>query len=241
MSRTRSSPPISASFRSIRAQGQGKIAVDGSGAVPSIAINLAMSGVQLEPLLVAAAGTDRLTGTAKLTFDAAGSGKSQRAIISALGGKGAIDVANGQLKGVNLIALAESATSSLTGVKGDNSTGFTSLTGTFTITNGVVKNTDLQLKSGVIPIDGAGTINLPNRTVDYRVTVSLAGAIGVPVLVSGPWENLSYRPDLAGALQGAVKAPGQLMNQLRSLGGTSGGSAGGSGNPADMLKNLFGK
>ena len=112
-----------------KGQGQGKITIDGSGTVPRSPSILAMTGVQLDPLLVAAAGTDRMTGMAKLTFDAAGSGKSQRALISALGGKGAIDVANGQLKGVNLIALAESATSSLTGVKGDNRTDFTSLTG----------------------------------------------------------------------------------------------------------------
>jgi AsmA protein len=222
-------------------EGQGKITADGSGAVPSVAVTLAMSGVQLEPLLEAAAGTDRVSGTAKLNFDAAGSGKSQRALISALNGKGAIVVANGQLKGVNLIALAESATSSLTGVSGDSRTDFASLSGTFTITNGVVKNDDLQLKSGIIPITGAGTVNLPNRAVDYRVTVSLAGAIGVPVLVSGPWDNLSYRPDLAGVLQGAAKAPGQLMDQLRSLGKPGAGAGSGGGNPVDVLKNLFGK
>ena len=226
-------------------EGQGKVAVDGSGAVPSIAVTLALSGVQLEPLLVAAAGTDRITGTGKLNFDIAGSGKSQRALVSALNGTGALAIANGQLKGANLIALAANATSSLTGVTSNGATDFSSLSGTFTITNGIVKNDDLQLKSGIIPITGAGTVNLPNRTVDYRVTVSLAGAIGVPVLVTGPWDDLSYRPDLAGALSGvatgAVKAPGQLMDQLRALGGKAGAGASGSGNPADMLKNLFGK
>ncbi len=153
-------------------------------------------------LLTAAAGTDRLSGNGKLTLDVAGSGKSQRALINALNGKGALDVTNGQLKGVNLIALAENATSALTGVNGDNRTDFGSMTGTFTITNGIAHNNDLQLKSGIIPITGAGTVDLPNRTVDYKVTVSLAGAIGVPVLITRPWGNNSYKPDLAGALHG---------------------------------------
>ena len=226
-------------------EGQGKVTVDGGGDVPSLAVNLALSGVQLEPLLVAAAGTDRVTGTGKLNFDIAGSGKSQRALVSALNGKGALAVDNGQLKGVNLIALAENATSSLTGATSNSGTDFSSLTGTFTMTNGIVKNDDLRLKSGLIPITGAGTVDLPKRTVDYRVTVSLAGAIGVPILVSGPWDNLSYRPDLAGVLSGAAtgaaKVPGQLIDQLRALGDKAGAGASGSGNPADMLKNLFGK
>jgi AsmA protein len=229
--------------------GTGKIAVDGSGAAPSLTIGMAMSGVQLQPLLVAAAGTDRMSGTAKLNFDVAGSGKSQRAIISALGGKGALDVANGQLKGVNLIALAENATKSLTGVSGNDSTNFGALTGTFTITHGIVKNDDLKLTSGLTPINGAGTVSLPDRSVDYRVTVSLAGAVGVPVIVSGPWDNLSYRPDLVGAatgiVTGAVKAPGQLLNTLRGAapGSGSGSSSSGSssGSPLDSLKGLFGK
>ncbi len=231
--------------------GTGKIALDGSGAVPSLTIGMAMSGVQLQPLLVAAAGTDRMSGTAKLNFDVAGTGKSQRAIISALNGKGAIDVVNGELKGVNLIALAENATKSLTGLSSNDGTKFGALTGTFTITNGIVKNDDLKLTSGVIPITGAGTVNLPSRSVDYRVVVSPAGTIGVPVLITGPWDNLSYRPDLVGAatgiVTGAVKAPGQLLNTLRgavpgSGDSSSSGSGGASGgNPVNMLKNIFGK
>jgi AsmA protein len=225
-------------------QGTGKVALDGSGAVPQLSIGMAMSGVQLQPLLIAAAGTDRMSGTAKLNFDVAGSGKSQRAIISALGGKGAIEVSNGQIKGVNLIALAKNATSSLTGVSGNDATNFGALTGTFTIANGIVKNDDLKLTSDLTPVAGAGTVNLPNRTVDYRVTVSLAGAIPVPVLVTGPWDNLSYRPDLVGAATGlatgVAKAPGELLKSLRSLGPGSGGGTSGGG-PIDTLKNIFGK
>jgi len=223
-------------------QGQGKVTVDGSGATPSVALDFSLAGLQVEPLLVAAAGTDRLSGTGKVTLDVTGSGKSQRALINDLNGKGALDLTNGQLKGVNLIALAENATSALTGINGDNRTDFGSLTGTFTIVNGIAHNDDLQLKSGVIPITGKGTVNLPNRTVDYRVTVSLAGAIGVPVLVSGPWDNLSYKPDLAGALEGAVQKPGAVLNQLRSLGTSGAGAAGsGAGAAVDKLKSLFGK
>lgn len=219
-------------------QGTGKIGLDGSGAVPALTLGLNVTGVQVEPLLAAAASTDRLSGTGKISLDVAGSGKSQRALIGALNGKGAFELVNGQIKGVNLVALAENATSSLTGLNGNDKTDFGSLTGTYTIVNGIVHNDDLQLKSGIIPITGAGTINLPTRMVAYRVTVSLAGAIGVPVVVSGPWNNLSYHPDFAGALEGAAKTPGAALNALKSLGGKA---TGGDSSPTNMLKGLFGK
>ncbi|MGH7088959.1 MAG: AsmA family protein, partial [Stellaceae bacterium] len=217
--------------------GKGTLSVDGSGAAPELAMDFALRGVAVGPLLAASAGPDRLEGTGNVDFTVAGSGKSERALVSALDGKGAFNLANGKLKGANLIALAENSTTAVTGANAENATSFGSLTGTFTIKNGVLKNEDLQLKSGVIPITGAGTVSLPSRRLDYRVTVSLAGAIGVPVMVTGPWDDISYRPDLAGALKGVVKTPGNVLDQLRGLGGKAGTGS----NPADLLKGLLGR
>jgi len=223
-------------------QGQGKVALDGSGATPALAMTFALSGVQVEPLLAAAAGMDKVSGTGKLNIDVTGTGKSQRALIATLGGKGAVDLANGQIKGVNLIGLAANLTAPVTGANSDARTDFGSLTGTFTIAKGIVKNDDLKLESGLVPVTGNGTVDLPDRTVDYHVTVSPAGAIGVPIAVTGPWDNLSYRPDLGAALQGAAKSPGAVLNQLRNLGGNAAGAGGNVGSGAmDKLKGLFGK
>jgi len=234
-------------------QGTGKINVDGAAPTPGVAMNFSLSGVQVEPLLQAAANMDRLTGTAKVNFDVAGSGKSQRALVSALNGKGAFALADGELKGVNLVSLAQNAAKSITGgTGGDNVTPFGSLTGTFVITNGILKNNDVQLKSGVVPMTGAGTVDLPNRHVDYKVTPSMAGLVSMPIIVSGPWDDLSYRPDLAGALQGTAKGlvstPGAILNsvpgvnQVPGVGSLPGGSnSGSSGSGFNPLKGLFGK
>lgn len=214
-------------------KGTGNVMVDGSGGVPAVAMKFDLSGVQIGPLLEAAANSDRLTGVGKVSFDVTGAGKSQRAIVGALNGRGALDLANGQVKGVNLIALAQNATSALTGAKADDATSFGTLTGTFTITNGVLHNNDMQLKSGPVPVTGAGTVNLPQRTVDYRVVAS-----GIPIAVTGPWDDLSYKPDLGAALQGLGKQPGKVLEQLKDLGGS--GTGGGS-SPGNLLKGLFGK
>jgi AsmA protein len=234
-------------------KGQGKVSVDGAAATPAIAMNFALSGVQVEPLAQAAANTDRISGTGNINFDVAGTGKSQRALVSALNGKGAFALANGEIKGVNLIALATNAAKTVTGGSGGaNETSFGSLTGTFTITNGILKNNDLALKSGIVPMTGAGTVDLPNRHVDYRITPRVAGALQIPIIVSGPWDNLSYRPDFAGALQGTAKGlintPGAILNAVpgvnqvpgvNDLPGGSGGANSGS-NPLNQLKSLFG-
>jgi AsmA protein len=90
-------------------------------------------------------------------------------------------------------------------------TDFAELGGTFKITKGVATNTDLLLKSPLLRLTGKGRVNLPKRNVNYRLEPKLvattkgqggkAGGSGimVPVVVQGPWDNISYTPDLAGA------------------------------------------
>ncbi|HXP31123.1 MAG TPA: AsmA family protein [Stellaceae bacterium] len=223
--------------------GHGKVTVDGSGAVPSVGINFNLAQVQIEPLAQAAMDSDRLTGTGTFDIAATGHGKSQRDIISTLNGKGAMNLANGQVKGVNLLALAENAAKSLVGGdSGGNATNFGTLTGTYTITNGLLRNSDLQLKSGAVPMTGAGTVDLPTRVVDYKVSPQLAGGITVPIQISGTWDNLSYRPDLAGILQGAVQSPGKVLDTLKSGGGSVGQGLGGVGQGVGgALKGILGK
>lgn len=217
-------------------KGQGTVTADGSGQTPTIAANFALSGVAIQPLLRDAAGFDRLVGTGSVGFDIAGHGQSQRAIIGSLGGKGSLDLANGKIEGVNLIAFMKNTTSALTGAQGgNNATDFGSLTGTYTITDGILKNSDLKLTSPEVPMTGAGTVDLPLRQLNYRVTPSVAGLLAVPVDITGPWDNLSYRPDLAGLAEGIAKDPSKLLKGLKS-GGTSAGS-GASG----LLKGLLGR
>ena len=38
----------------------------------------------------------------------------------------------------------------------------------------------------------------------------------VPVIIKGPWHNLSYRPDLAGAVKDLLKDPGKVVDQAKN-------------------------
>ncbi|MGO8917248.1 MAG: AsmA family protein [Stellaceae bacterium] len=214
--------------------GKGKVAVDGSGAVPAIEAEFNLSKVQMEPLLKDAMDLDRLSGSGAFDMAVTGRGRSEREIIGALNGKGDLNLANGKIKGVNLAAMVKNVASAFQGDHDTQETDFASLSGTYTIQNGILHNTDLQLKSADLPMTGAGTVDLPQRSADYKITPRIAGAIAVPVIVKGPWDNLSYEPDLAGLVGDPAKL---LKSGAGDIGNTLKSAPGGAGN---VLKGLLG-
>ena len=250
--------------------GKATVVLDGSGPEPALTLTASMSGIQVEKLLVDAISLDRLTGKGSIEVSLAGKGKSERALISSLNGKGNFNVADGEIKGLDLLKMLNGAATNvanlatLGGGGGGNTTPFSHLTGTWTMTNGIMKNPDLVLDSPNLKAEGAGTVDLPTRTVDYKVTPKVAG-LGVPVLIKGPWDNLTYLPDLAGILKGGVGGAadivkggaGGVTDTLKGIvpgaggsssgSGTSGGAApksgsgsGSSGGIGNPLKGLFG-
>jgi AsmA protein len=199
--------------------GQGKVVIDGAGAVPAITESFALQGVDVQKLLADAAAVSLISGTGNLNMSVSGRGKSQRDIIASLAGKGSLAIDQGSLKGVDLLAKGKNAAAS----GGSGQTDFSSLTATYTIANGILKNSDLKMTSSGLPATGAGTVDLVQRRVDYKLTPKLAGELAVPVKITGPWDALSYRPDLAGianqngkALQNILKNP-STMEKLKSL------------------------
>lgn len=213
-------------------KGQGKFVADGSGAVPAVSADFNLSDVAVQPLLRDATGFNRLIGKGSLALNVAGRGKSEREIIGALNGKGSLALANGKISGVNLVAFMKNLASTVTGSQsGANETDFGSLTGTYTITNGILHNNDLKLVSPELPMTGAGSVDLPLRQVNYKLTPSIAGIVAVPVDVTGSWDNLSYRPDVSGLAKGLMNEPGKTLDLLKQQ--RSGAK--------NLLKGLFGK
>ncbi|MCZ6454524.1 MAG: AsmA family protein, partial [Alphaproteobacteria bacterium] len=193
-------------------QGTGRITVDaGRNAITQ---KLDLKGVQAAPLLTDAAGFDRVEGTANIVVDVKTRGASQRQLISALNGNGSIQFLDGAVRGINIGAMVRNISSAFldASARETQKTDFAELAGTYTITNGIVKNDDLFLKSPLLRVDGKGTSDLPKRTVDYRVTPKVVastkgqggesqlGGLSVPVQITGPWDNLAFAPDLSGAI-----------------------------------------
>src|SRR5260221_458315 len=188
--------------------GKGGVRLDGAAAVPALEANFDLAKVQAAPLLHDVMDFDRLRGNANGNVAVTAHGKSERELIANLGGKGALDFLNGAIKGINIGALVRNPAGALVdpASQKDQETDFSEMSGTFTITNGIVKNTDLDLKAPLLRVAGAGTIDLPQRTMNYRIDPKLAmtaqgqggksdaAGIEVPVLIEGPWDHLTYRP-----------------------------------------------
>ncbi|CAA7626750.1 AsmA family protein [Magnetospirillum sp. SS-4] len=229
-----------------RGAGKGRVALDGTQPGVGLDASFQLKGLQAEPFLMDAAAMDRLSGTGNFDVTVAGRGKSQRQIVSSLDGKGAATFLDGAIKGINLAAMVRNVATAFTGGPASTEkTDFAELGGTFTIARGIVSNKDLALKSPLLRVEGRGTVDLPQRTVNYRidpkVVASLEGQGGsssaagivVPVLVSGPWDNLGYRPDLEALLKQNVQNVGKAVEGL--LGGVKPTESGGGLNPLKLF------
>jgi AsmA protein len=231
--------------------GKGAVRLDGAAAVPALEANFDLAKVQAQPLLRDAMDFERVSGNANGNVAVTAHGRSQRELIGSLGGKGALSFLDGAIKGINIGALVRNPIGAIVdpASQKNEETDFSEMSGTFTIANGILKNTDLALKSPLLRVAGSGTVDLPQRTVNYRVDPKVAltaegqggksdaAGIEVPVLVEGPFDHLTYRPQLDALL----KDPKALEGLKGLLGKPSAGAPGAAPKAGDLLKGLFGK
>jgi AsmA protein len=223
--------------------------------VPGFEGSFDLAKVQAQPILRDVMDFDRLSGNANGNVAVTAHGNSQRELIASLDGKGALSFLNGAIKGINIGALVRNPVGAIVdpAAQKNEQTDFSEMSGTFTIANGILKNSDLDLKSPLLRVAGAGTVDLPKRTVNYRVEPKLAltaegqggksnaAGIEVPVVVEGPFDHLTYRPQLDALLKDPKALEG-LKGLLSKP--SSGAPAAGSTSPpnaGDLLKGLFGK
>jgi AsmA protein len=229
--------------------GKGRVMVDGSAKVPAVEKSFTLSGVQAEPLLRDASDFERLSGRLELYVNIATKGRSQREMVAVLGGGGGVKFIDGAIKGINLAAMVRNVTSAFMnkGARDVQKTDFAELSGTFKITKGILTNKDLTMQAPLLRLSGAGIVDMPKKTVNYRIEPKAAATtkgqgggadvagIMVPVLVEGPWHDLSYKPDLKGMIGAAAKLPSKVGE---SVGGLVKGGAGGA---KDAVSGTLGK
>lgn len=164
--------------------------------------DLSVSGMQLQPLLQDMAEYDRLIASASGQLKFLTSGSSMDAMMRKLSGSGRMDVGAGELIGLDLFGMLRNLDASYRGA--EDKTIFSAISGSFAIANGVLANEDLNFQSPLVRATGKGNVDIGAQTVDYRIEpvafsgedLEQAGGISVPVLIQGPWSNLSYQPDL---------------------------------------------
>lgn len=193
-----------------------------------VGADIKANGIDIEALMVALSGKSRLEGKTNLTVNVNASGNSQAAWVNSLGGNGALKVVDGALKGINIGSFLRNAKQGKFFTSDSESTDFTDLTATYTISNGVLDNKDLSMKSPALRVAGSGTANLPNKTINYRLVPTIAetskgqggkdavAGLSIPLLISGPWSSPSVTPDLKGMLQEGLKDPTAIKNLIEN-------------------------
>lgn len=197
-----------------------------AGKPARFAVRQNLSGIHVGPLLKDATGKDPIEGKGNVQFDVTSSGATFEQLKRGLDGSARLELRDGAIRGVNIAQAVRNAKASINTIRGkedrqpapggtgstSEKTDFSELSGSFRIANGVARNDDLVIKSPLIRIAGAGAIDLGAERLDYlaRTTVvsTLQGQGGpelqalkgvtVPVRLSGPFNAIGWRIDVAG-------------------------------------------
>lgn len=244
--------------------------LDVRGQVPAYRASGKASAVDVGAILRQFADSDRLSGHGTLDFDLRTRGASVNALKAGLDGTAHVRFYDGALKGVDIGQLLRRADAVLKGQpvppEGPAQTDFTELTGSATIAKGVINNPDLDVKSPLLRVQGAGSIDLPDNGIDYRLTVTvvqtatgqagkeLASLRGVPIplKISGSLRDPSYSVDIGKVVEERAKQEIQkrAAEELQKRIGipAPSGTTEGSGEPVpavpplqDLLKGLIGR
>jgi len=169
----------------------------------SVGGNMVAEGVAMQRLLNDFSGFDRLVADASMRLKFLGVGSTMDEIMRSLSGEGRLDVGAGEMLGLDIAGMIRNFDAAYVGE--GSKTVFNGITASFVIADGVLKNDDLNFDARFLTATGAGELGLGEQTVDYRlVPVALSQeideGISVPVLIRGPWNDVSFRPDLKSLL-----------------------------------------
>jgi len=234
-------------------EADGELAVDVSGNNPSYMLRSDLAGVRALPLLSSLADFDKIDGKmqARLTFRS--SGASQRAIMAALSGTALVGFQDGAIRDLNIAKMIRSLTSgTLSGWQQgrDQTTDLTQLSASFRIEQGQATTTDLTLAGPLVRMTGAGTVDLPAKTLVFRVEPKLVMTtegqgsaanpvgLGIPVAIEGLWAEPRIHLDVAGILDNPDAAYAKLRELGKGLFG-QGGIGGSDGKLGETLGNLL--
>lgn len=213
---------------------QGSIKLDVSGTTPQIASTIDLQNIHAEPLFHDMSNVTHLDlrGVGNFNAQLTTQGNTRNALIKQLAGQGKLTFANGVLKGIDIPYWIEVGRALLNkelppGPSGSQQTDFGNLTATFTIMNGMLKNDDLMLRSSNVDAKGAGTVDLVNQQIDYRLNASILRSNGqpdgtvIPLQISGPFSEVKIRPAVEELLKAQLKGKigTELSKHLDDVGG----------------------
>jgi AsmA protein len=229
-------------------QASGDLTVDATAGVANYALSADLAGVRALPLLRGLADFDKLDGRLQAKIGVRSTGASQRAIVGNLAGSVSANFQDGAIRGLNVAQMIRALTANpLSGWQQNEAqtTDLSQLSASFRIENGHAATSDLTLVGPLVKMTGAGSIDLPQKSLALRVEPKLVmttqgqgrssdpAGLGIPVVIDGPWAGPRIYPDVAGVLDNPDAAYAKLKEMGKGLFG-SGGLGGSDGNGSGL-------
>jgi AsmA protein len=205
-------------------QYSGDITLDSRGAVPTIKLDEHIAGIDVAQFLKDSIKSQRLSGRGNVSAKLSARGKGSDAIFKSLQGRVAADLADGAIEGVDIwfeLRRAQSLvkTHSLSDGASSGRTKFDTFKASADIADGIATTKDIDLSSQNLRVTGAGTSNLIDKAIDYRLLTTVlktpptgAGselqdikAVEIPVKVTGTMTDPKVRPDIEGIAKAKLK------------------------------------
>ena len=216
------------SLKDMRAQlYQGQLAstisVNATSETPRFDVNMNLDGIQADPLLTDfMKKTSPLAGTGLVAANLSTSGNTVNGLKAALNGNFNTSFSDGFVRGINLgyqlrRARAAFTGQSLSAAEEQVKTDFTAMSVGGQIVNGVVNSDDLDMRSPLLRVAGAGNVDLPGEQVDYTLETLITGTsqgqggeelaalkgVKLAIPIRGSFDELSA--DFAGVVFAAFK------------------------------------
>jgi AsmA protein len=201
----------------------GNLSVDLRNKKPILALNEKITHIQVEPLLKDFKGEARMSGAVDASAQLQGQGGNSGELKSSLNGDLSFLFKDSVVKGFNLQKIIDHAKalikgSALPANNKNDQTLFSEITGTATISNGLIQNNDLVATASRIHINGKGNADLNTEKLDYKINAGLIKAEAaatepkqvhdtpINITVAGTFSKPTYTLDVAALLTDKNKA-----------------------------------
>jgi AsmA protein len=206
----------------------GTLTADMRPAVPQCSTKIKLAGVDANAMLSAVSSVKNtvygsLSSDANLRFALA----SANALTQSLNGVLSFNLANGQIKNMNILG-AISQVSKLLGTPASsagNGMALKTFSGTLNIVNGVANTNNLTAALDAGSLTAKGSLNLVTQDVNMNTVTKVNGVGTVPVLVTGKMASPKMVPDVTALAK--ANATGAIQKALGNKGGSAGGILGG--------------
>ncbi|MFT4301240.1 MAG: AsmA family protein [Desulfovibrio sp.] len=219
----------------------GTVRAAGAANIPAsaYAVNGTASDVNLGALLESLGKGRPVSGLARLDVDLTMSGKNTTALQNSLSGKGELEVRQMHLESMPALP------ANVPGITGKPLPDtFDLVRVPFTAKNGEINASPITVSSSGLNARGQAKISLPRQNVEATANVETLG-MTVPVIVKGPFSNISYSVDPRFALDIAKKLPGLLQDTGKNAGDSAKGAGtllqNGARGAEGLVRGLFGK